>query len=411
MKSALLQAGLLMLVSSVMIGHADQARPLAPKTVALLKSGAQPVKIICFGDSITGVYYHTGSRRAWCDMLGIALCRLYPGAKLEMVNAGISGHTTAAGLERIERDVLRHEPQLVVVMFGMNDVARLHAEAFRANLGQIVRQCRGVGTEVILCTPNSIYPVDARRPVAQLAAYAEIVRRAGAELNVPVADCYRAYEEIRAKDPRAWMLLMSEAIHPNMKGHKLFAEEVAGVISGRRVTLDDVPPLLPAIPETLARLAKGEPVRVIAMPPYDGLIEPALRERKRDVRVEITPWPIVGGSLAGIDKWSQKIRQLKPDLVIVAVPADASTPDEAEFIRTYSWILNRSLNFGTPTWDCIAVLPSVAKPNLTATERAAENLALEIVRSKDIGVVMRKKGDHSPAATILSRWLQGQVKR
>jgi len=391
--------------------HANGDPPLTPKTVAALESGAQPVKIVCFGDSITGVYYHTGSRRAWCDMLGIALGRLYPQAKLEMINAGISGHTTAAGLQRIERDVLRHKPQLVVVMFGMNDVVRTPAETFRANLGEIVQKCRGVGAEVILCTPNSIYPVDPRRPIAQLAAFADIVRRVGAELKVPVADCYQAYEQLRARDRRAWVLLMSETIHPNMRGHKLFAEEVAQVISGRRVTLDDVPPPFPAIRQTLAQLAKGEPVRVVAMPPYDGLIEPALRELKSDARVEVTPWPVVGESLAGMDKWSQKIRQIKPDLVIVAVPADASAPDAEEFIRTYSWILNRSLNFGAPTWDCIAVLPSVAKPNLTAAERAAESLALEIIKGKDIGFISRAKGDRSPAAKIFTCWLRAQAKR
>jgi hypothetical protein len=38
----------------------------------LLKSGETTVLVVCFGDSITGVYYHSGSQRAWCDMLGSA---------------------------------------------------------------------------------------------------------------------------------------------------------------------------------------------------------------------------------------------------------------------------------------------------------------------------------------------------
>src|ERR1051325_8650899 len=72
----------------------------SPSVDALLKrlSAGEPTRIVCFGDSITGAYYHTGGERAWCDMLGLALQRVYPQARLEMINAGISGNTTAAGL-------------------------------------------------------------------------------------------------------------------------------------------------------------------------------------------------------------------------------------------------------------------------------------------------------------------------
>jgi len=51
--------------------------------VASLQSGETPVRVVCFGDSITGVYYHTGDRRAWCDMLGIALGKICPKAQIE----------------------------------------------------------------------------------------------------------------------------------------------------------------------------------------------------------------------------------------------------------------------------------------------------------------------------------------
>jgi len=45
-------------------------QPTLAGVVKLLESGSAPVRIVGFGDSITGVYYHTGGRRAWCDMLG-----------------------------------------------------------------------------------------------------------------------------------------------------------------------------------------------------------------------------------------------------------------------------------------------------------------------------------------------------
>ena len=71
----------------------------------LLTFGEKPVTIVCLGDSVTGVYYHTGGRRAYPEMLEIAIKLAVPKAKVTVINAGISGHTTQNGLERLDRDV------------------------------------------------------------------------------------------------------------------------------------------------------------------------------------------------------------------------------------------------------------------------------------------------------------------
>jgi lysophospholipase L1-like esterase len=388
------------------------------RTSRLLAEGKQPVTIVCFGDSITGVYYHTGGRRAWPEMLGLALRRLYPAAQVEVVNAGLSGDTTVGALARMEAEVLRHQPHLVAVMFGMNDVTRVPPEAYRDNLTQIIRRCRDQGADVVLCTPNSIYPEDQARPVERLAEYAETVRNVGATEAVPVADCYRAYETIRAADRRAWMGLMSETIHPNMRGHKVIAEEVAWVVSGRRVWLGDVPPFSPCLARTRARIDRGEVVKVVAMPPYDPLLGPALRTVRPQARVEVTPWPVEGKSLAEIEREAQARGwpaltsappEQRPDLVVIAVPAAAWADSDEQFYRSYSWVLNWSLSFGPAEWDCVAVLPSVAKPELDHGERAAEDFAREVVEAQDIGWLARTDGDATPAGDLLARWLKQEL--
>jgi lysophospholipase L1-like esterase len=95
-----------------------------PTTAENLLSGRAPVRIVCFGDSVTGLYYHTGGRRAYTDLLETALNRLCPRADVTMVNAGISGHTTRDALARLDTDVLPQRPSLVTVMFGLNDMTR-----------------------------------------------------------------------------------------------------------------------------------------------------------------------------------------------------------------------------------------------------------------------------------------------
>ena len=384
--------------------------------VARLLAEREPVRIACFGDSITGVYYHTGGRRSWCEVLGIALERLYPGARIKMINAGISGNTTADALKRMETDVLSHEPQLVVAMFGMNDVGKgVGPVAFRANLGEIVTRARARGAEVILMTPNAISPGDPLRPPARVAEYAEIVRQAGRELGVQVVDCFRVYEAIRAADPWAWTRMMSDSIHPNMRGHKIFAAEAAFAVSGRRPALEDLPPLEPGLPRVLSRLRDGQPVDVVAMKPYDSLIGPALASLFPGARVRVTSWDPGRKSLAAIEdeakgrgwpRFRDRPDLSRPDLVVLAVPAGAGAPNEEQFYHSYTWIINWSLSVGAPAWDCLAILPSVAEPEPGPGQRRAETLALDVILGHDMPWLQRAPGDDRSASELLARRLE-----
>jgi len=195
-------------------------------------------KVVCFGDSITGAYYHTGGQRAWCDMLGLALQKANPNANLQMVNAGISGHTTVNALARIKKDVIAKKPHLVVVMFGMNDVARVPLATYAKNMREIVEQCQDAGAAVVLCTPNGVSPNGAR-PEKKLEQYAESVRTIAKEYSLPLVDCLHDWQAFRSEDPVGWSLVMSDAIHPNMNGHRRFAELMVKSICGQDVSLDD----------------------------------------------------------------------------------------------------------------------------------------------------------------------------
>jgi lysophospholipase L1-like esterase len=149
--ATLVMAGTLLMLAPAAVCLADsvdRAAGLNRTRAALSPRGS--AKIVCFGDSITGIYYHTGGRRAWPEMLEIALRKACPKADVTVINAGISGHTTVNTLARIEKDVLRHKPNLVAVMFGMNDVVRVPLDTFAANLTEIIRQCRQIRAEVLL---------------------------------------------------------------------------------------------------------------------------------------------------------------------------------------------------------------------------------------------------------------------
>jgi lysophospholipase L1-like esterase len=379
------------------------------QTREALESG-KPVRVVCFGDSVTGVYYHTGSRRAYTDMLAIALRRAHPGADVSAINAGISGNTTSDVLARIDRDVLAHGPTLVTVMFGLNDMTRVPLEEYRRNLGEIVAKCRAAGAEVLLCTPNNVITTEGR-PTDKLREYCDAVREEGRRLGVPVCDVYAGLDTLRGRDPQAWRLLMSDEIHPNMDGHKRIAESLTRAIASKSVELDDVPPPSPALVRTRERVRSGRPVRVLAMPPFDEWIGPALEAEVPGVKVEVTRWPTEGMSLGELEQDAQKrVRPMGPDLVILAVPRSAKSDSLESFIHGQAWVMNHSLNFGAGGWDCVVVHPSVVSPDPDLTD-GHDELIRKLVRAQDLTLIDRRKGDERPASEIFREWLRSQALR
>ncbi|MGH7358506.1 MAG: GDSL-type esterase/lipase family protein [Candidatus Rokuibacteriota bacterium] len=99
--------------------------------------------IVFLGDSITHGH-RLAQEIAFPYRLGQAL-------GVRAINAGISGDTTEGGLQRIERDVLAHRPQVVVVALGVNDAfGRRPQDATVANLRTITQRIRAQGALVIL---------------------------------------------------------------------------------------------------------------------------------------------------------------------------------------------------------------------------------------------------------------------
>ncbi len=358
--------------------HAQKAKT-PPEIRGQLEAGEEATRIVCFGDSITGVYYHSGSARAWTDMLGINLKKAYPKAKLEMINAGISGHTTANALSRIDQDVISKKPDLVIIMFGMNDVTRVTIDDYEKNLRMITRQCMDAGAAVMLCTPNSVYE-NTDRPNAKLEAYSERVRKIGREFELPVVDFFNDWSELHQKDATSWMLLMSETIHPNMNGHKRFARLMTQSLSDKEIEKVAIPPAPEPLENTLKLLRANETVKLVAMPPHDKTLLESLKRKFPNARIEVTSWPVENQSLSEIRRWSQKIRKMAPDLVIINVPtATLSMSNEEAFIRDYQWILNNSFHFGKREWDVLAFLSD----NKDLPDQRL-HLARQIIEGKDI---------------------------
>ncbi len=168
-----------------------------------------------------------------------------------VINAGIGDTTTRQAVARLDRDVRRHHPDLVVVQFGINDSwidvdegktePRLTRAEFRSNLTIIARRLKQDGARVILMTPNpmrwrdpfyikafaehpGLLDVQAVRGIDLLLdQYAADVRDVARSESLPLVDVFDAFERYGNVPDQAIddILLAGDGIHPNLAGQRL----------------------------------------------------------------------------------------------------------------------------------------------------------------------------------------------
>ena len=104
--------------------------------------------ILVFGDSLSAGY-GLPAEQAWPRLLAQKLNA--EGRPEQVVNASISGETTAGGRARLPAALRQHKPRLVVIELGANDGLRgLPLSAMKANLLVMVEACHAAGARVLL---------------------------------------------------------------------------------------------------------------------------------------------------------------------------------------------------------------------------------------------------------------------
>jgi acyl-CoA thioesterase-1 len=174
-------------------------------------------RIVAFGDSLTAG-------------LGVAAEQAYPAQlqrrldeqslRYRVVNAGVSGDTTAGGLRRVDW-VLKSRPDFVILELGANDGLRgLKLEETKANLERIIRRCQEASVTVILAgmklPPNygreytngfeAIYPALAKQHRLTLIPFFLDGVAGSASLN------------------------QADGIHPTSEGYRIIADKVFEIV-------------------------------------------------------------------------------------------------------------------------------------------------------------------------------------
>jgi acyl-CoA thioesterase-1 len=116
--------------------------------VSLPLAAAEPRPLLVLGDSLSAAY-GIAPQDGWAALLAERLKSSKPIRKV--VNASISGETTAGGLARLPALLAEHKPALVIVELGANDGLRgLPLAQARANLAGALGAIRGAGARALL---------------------------------------------------------------------------------------------------------------------------------------------------------------------------------------------------------------------------------------------------------------------
>lgn len=186
-------------------------------TRKLLETGGK-ITIVALGDSVTVGHEASKPELAFPALFASTLQERYPQAQIRLINAGIAGSTSAYALERLERDVLAHHPQLVIIEF-VNDMS-LPPHKIRDNYRELISRLRRAGAEVIVITPHYTWPEWMGNFESALGA----LRRVAAEQGAGLADASARWAALRRVGLPYQTLLVNCINHPDDRGHRMFVE-------------------------------------------------------------------------------------------------------------------------------------------------------------------------------------------
>ncbi|MBQ3124092.1 MAG: GDSL family lipase [Clostridia bacterium] len=200
-----------------------------------------PITIVALGDSVTHGCFEPNVmdyEAVYWNVLRKRILAVRDYMPVNVICAGIGGTTAKESVERLDTQVINHNPDLVTVCFGLNDVNG-ELDVYLDALRKIFKKCQDNGIDVIFMTPNMMntYVADdvyegyrnysfetaKMQNEGKMDLYIESAVTLANEMGVTVCDCYAKWKEL-AKTEDTTMMLVNRINHPTREMHKLFAD-------------------------------------------------------------------------------------------------------------------------------------------------------------------------------------------
>ena len=195
----------------------EDARQTAPAAVPAKPAAATRPKIVVLGDSLTAG-------------LGLAVRDSYPsvlqerlktqGLNFEVVNAGVSGDTSAGALSRLDWSLQGNVRVLIVALGGNDGLRGLPPEQLQQNLAQIIERAQARQIEVILAGMEAPPNYGREYIVSFHKVYPALSKRYGVPLVPFLLQGVAGTETLNQAD----------GIHPTAAGARIVADNVWAVL-------------------------------------------------------------------------------------------------------------------------------------------------------------------------------------
>lgn len=174
-----------------------------------------PRTVLVLGDSLSAAHGLDDPSRGWVALTAQRITASKPGWRL--VNASISGETTAGGAARVVREVVLHRPAVVVIELGANDGLRgLPLRQTRRNLARMIGAAQGIDAKVLL--------VGMRLPPNYGAAYTQEFERGFRDLAERFDTAYLPF--LLAPIARDRSAFQTDNMHPAARVQPLLRDHV-----------------------------------------------------------------------------------------------------------------------------------------------------------------------------------------
>jgi lysophospholipase L1-like esterase len=350
---------------------------------------------VCFlGDSIT----HGGNWHRYIELFYVSR---YPERKVNIVNCGIGGDRADGALKRLDWDVLVHQPTVIVIMLGMNDIGHGNYDspvptpqiltareqsitAYRTNMTALVEAIQKRSKAAIILVKPSPYDETAElaKPGRKgangaLAKCSDICGELAQKYNTAVVDLHGPMTKLMAEgqklDPK-FALCGGDRVHPGLPGHLVMASLFLG---GQGLTLNE-PGKLPIT------TGVNDPV-LAKIVPGDELLggTAVLSADSKDPRAKLA------ADVAGLSTQRFSLGSALRTIARMEVSMRAAGVNPEDEAAVKAWIAqrNKTLTPDTPagkSWEQLVTPYLKARTELTETRKKRQEL-LEQMRQLAAG--------------------------
>ena len=216
-----------------------------------------PVNVVICGDSVShgALNAEMDYDTVYHNRLRLMINKKWQTMPVNIINTALGGKCSDYARDNFERDVLPHNPDLVIICFGLNDI-NTTMDKWHANLGGLFDKCLAHGFECVYMTPNMLNTYLHENTAVQHRSYAQktadkqnggkmdeymdAARKMAAERGIPVCDCYAKWKAMAAEGKDTTVMLSNYINHPTREMHALFAESLFETIFGYPYTADSV---------------------------------------------------------------------------------------------------------------------------------------------------------------------------